>query len=73
MVRLKPTLSDSDIPEFKCFTAKWDTINLDNFVTGISSGVNIQELRHCRIYKTHTFNRDDYKESLGSILIFFFL
>ncbi|KAE9535245.1 hypothetical protein AGLY_007978 [Aphis glycines] len=67
-----------DIPLFKRFKTKWNTTNLNKFVTGISNidikialGNNyIDILNYAKLKLSSNLNRDDYKELLDLIIIF---
>jgi len=71
-------MTGPDILLFKWFKAKWDTINLNKFVTGISyidiknalgnNYINIVE--YAKLKLSTNLIRDDYKELLDLIIIF---
>jgi len=72
-------MTSPDIPLFKRFKAKWNTINLNKFVTGISI-INIKNalgnnhidiLNYAKLkLSSNNLTRDDYKELLDLIIIF---
>ena len=71
-------MSGPDIPLFKRFKKKWDEINKQNFVTGLSNpkikmilgNEYVQILTFAQNAIKKTLPRDDYKEFLELIIVF---
>lgn len=71
-------MTGPDIPLFKRFKAKWDTLNLNKFVTGISNidiknalGNNYNDIvEYAKLKLSTNLIRDDYKELLDLVIIF---
>lgn len=73
-------MSGSDIPLFRRFKMKWDTINTTKFTTGISDkNYNYKNalgndyldiLEYAKLKLLTNLCRDDYKELLDLIIIF---